>query len=92
MEKTRAILETFFQMIKDSISKDEQKIFDDIKKMIDKGDLRKNYYRLKIWELLSKIGETNESIKDVIDSLLTDLTNKWEKTLTKALNEGKLTK
>ena len=88
MQNIREILEVFIDFIKEEVDKKGLEIIDQIDNLVSRADFRRRYYRLKVWEMLSKLGDTTPSIQDVIESLLTDLSAKWENTLVKALNDG----
>lgn len=92
MQGTRDILNTFIPMIKENldIDKNGKEIINKIEDLIDRADFRRNYYRLQLWTLINELGDSNSDLKEVFDGLLNDLAIKWEGTLTKALDEGKL--
>ncbi|MHA1230610.1 MAG: hypothetical protein ACTSRP_18385 [Candidatus Helarchaeota archaeon] len=90
MQNTRDILNTFLNLIKDEIDSENLSLLVSIESLLKRADFRKKYYRLKLWKALTELGNANPSIKESIENLLTDLADRWEKTLTKALDNGLL--
>ncbi|MHA1268882.1 MAG: hypothetical protein ACTSPY_03770 [Candidatus Helarchaeota archaeon] len=90
MQSTREIIETIIEMIKDEVSDNSKEFLNKIMKFVEKADFRRKYYRIKIWKMFSEFKNSNPSISDVIDNILTDLAVKWENTMSKALNDGLL--
>jgi hypothetical protein len=92
MQGTREILNTFIPMIKENLDLDKNgmEIIKEIENLMDRADFRRKYYRLQLWTLINDLGNSNSELKEILDGLLNDLAIKWEGTLTKALDEGKL--
>jgi len=88
MENTRNIIKTFIEMLQDELTDEGKKIVEKLNNTIKRADLRKNYYRLKIWKLLIELGNTGSEMKTAVDNLLSDLAQKWENTMAKALDKG----
>ena len=75
-------------MLQDELTDEGKKIVEKLNNTIKRADLRKNYYRLKIWKLLIELGNTGSEMKTAVDNLLSDLAQKWENTMAKALDKG----
>ncbi|MBD3230105.1 MAG: hypothetical protein GF329_18140 [Candidatus Lokiarchaeota archaeon] len=90
MESIREILNDFIPLIEDNLNEEGKRIIREIRNLLDRADFRRNYYRLQLWNLIEELRASNPELDDVISSLLNDIAKKWEHTLTKALNDGKI--
>lgn len=90
MQSVREILNTIIPVIRENLDENGNEILNEIENLMSRADFRRKYYRLQLWDLINELRDTNPDLNDVIGSLLNDLAKKWELTLAKALNEGKL--
>lgn len=88
MPSSRNILTTFFNLIE--ADPKLKKEIDPIRSRLQRLDLRKSTSRITLWNILKQLKGFDSSQSDAIDALMSDLANKWQTSLGKALREKKI--